>query len=63
MEISKKTIEKCIHESLIRMNTDHIDYYESLMTKTNLDEILEVMDRFQKEGKILGCVIIMIYQC
>ena len=53
-DLSKKTIEKCIHESLIRMNTDHIDYYGVTHDpKTNLDEILEVMDRFQKEGKIL----------
>ena len=53
-DLSKKTIEKCIHESLIRMNTDHIDYYGVTHDpNTNLDEILEVMDRFQKEGKIL----------
>ena len=53
-DLSEKTIEKCIHESLIRMNTDHIDYYGITHDpKTNLDEILEVMDRFQKEGKIL----------
>ena len=53
-DLSKKTIEKCIHESLLRMNTDHIDYYGVTHDpNTNLDEILEVMDRFQKEGKII----------
>ena len=53
-DLSKKTIKKCIHESLKRMNTDHIDYYGVTHDPdTNLDEILEVMDRFQKEGKIL----------
>ena len=53
-DLSKKTIEKCIHESLIRMKTDYIDYYGVTHDpNTNLDEILEVMDRFQKEGKII----------
>ena len=53
-DLSKKTIEKCIHESLIRMNTDHIDYYGVTHDpNTNLDEVLEVVSRFQKEGKIL----------
>ena len=53
-DLSKKTIEKCIHESLIRMKTDHIDYYGVTHDpNTNLDEILEVMDRFQIQGKIL----------
>ncbi len=53
-DLSKKTIEKCVHESLMRMNTDHIDYYGITHDpNTKLDEILEVMDRFQKEGKII----------
>ena len=53
-DLSKKTIEKCVHESLMRMNTDHIDYYGVTHDpNTKLDEILEVMDRFQKEGKII----------
>ena len=52
--LSSKVIENCINKSLKRMKTDYIDFYGITYDPNNkLEEILETMEKFKKQGKIL----------
>lgn len=53
-DLSPSVIENCINQSLKRMNTDYIDYYGiTFDNQTKLENILETMEKFIKQGKIL----------
>ena len=53
-DLSSSVIEKCINQSLQRMNTDHIDFYGiTYDSKSKLEDILETMEKFIQQGKIL----------
>ena len=53
-DLSSSTIENCINDSLKRMQTDYIDFYGITYDQNSrLDSILETMEKFQKQGKIL----------
>jgi len=53
-DLSSSVIENCINQSLQRMNTDYIDFYGiTYDPNSKLDNILETMTKFQKQGKIL----------
>jgi aryl-alcohol dehydrogenase-like predicted oxidoreductase len=69
--LSRRNIESALHESLRRMNTDHIDLYqlhwpdrktnnfgtldyqEAELSAVKFQEILETLQKFIEEGKIL----------
>lgn len=51
---SPEYIEKALHDSLKRLNTDYIDLYQVHYRnkETPLDVVVEVLDRFKEQGKI-----------
>lgn len=54
-DFSRKTVRKCVEESLTRLNTDYIDFYlqARIDPKTAPEEAAQTMKELIQEGKVL----------